>query len=167
MLPPTVEQSPRVPLAKKVRVPLFSTLHDVARDPEGKILLGTAITTIAVGTVVYMFLEGWDWIDALYFSVVTLATVGFGDLHPTTDLAKLFTVVYILTGVGIIAGFVSEVARRRRDRADSPVLDEIEHVEDVVVADATARRRSRRPVGNEAEDVSRVTGRGDAGPTVV
>jgi len=70
-----------------------------------------------------MFLEGWSPIDALYFSVVTLATVGFGDLHPTTDAAKLFTVIYILSGLGIIAGFLSEIPkyregsrRHRRDR---------------------------------------------------
>src|SRR5688572_31712273 len=78
------------------RLPMFSTLRSLGRDPEGKVLLGSAITTVAVGTVVYMFLEGWSWLDALYFSVVTLATVGFGDLHPTTDEAKLFTIVYII-----------------------------------------------------------------------
>jgi potassium channel subfamily K len=33
---------------------------------------------------VYSRLEGWSPVEALYFSVVTLATVGFGDLHPTT-----------------------------------------------------------------------------------
>ena len=45
-------------MPKKVHVP-FSTLRELARDPEGKILLGTAISTIAIGTIVYMWLEGW------------------------------------------------------------------------------------------------------------
>jgi hypothetical protein len=74
-----------------------------------------------------MVLEGWGWLDALYFSVVTLATVGFGDLHPTTDEAKLFTIVYIIFGVGILAAFVSEVAKRRTgvDRA-TPIIDGIQ-----------------------------------------
>jgi hypothetical protein len=115
-------------MARKRRVPLFSDLQDLASDPEGKILLGSAVSAIAVGTVVYSFLEDWDWLDALYFSVVTLATVGFGDLHPATNEGKLFTIVYIIFGVGIIAGFVSEVARRRREQAPPtpPAIDEIE-----------------------------------------
>jgi hypothetical protein len=93
---------------------MFSALRAVARDPEGKVLLIGAVTVISVGTVAYMGLEHWSLIDSLYFCVVTLATVGFGDLHPTTDAAKLFTVVYILIGIGILAGFVSELTKFRR-----------------------------------------------------
>jgi hypothetical protein len=44
---------------------------------------------------------------------VTLATVGFGDLHPTTDAAKLFTILYILFGLGVIAAFISEITKHR------------------------------------------------------
>lgn len=96
---------------------MFRAIRAMMRDPEGKVLVIAAVVTILVGTVVYMWLEGWSAVDALYFSVVTLATVGFGDLAPTTDVAKLFTVVYILTGVGIIAGFVSQMPRYQRPPA--------------------------------------------------
>ena len=82
-------------------------------DPEGKLILGSVAVLLAVGTVVYSVLEGWTLLDSLYFSVVTLATVGYGDLSPTTDLAKLFTIGYILTGIGIVAAFASEVAKHR------------------------------------------------------
>jgi hypothetical protein len=88
-------------------------MRALAREPEGRVLLVAVFLVLATGTIVYMALEGWTLIDALYFSVVTLATVGFGDLHPTTDLAKLFTVGYILTGIGIIAAFASELAKHR------------------------------------------------------
>ena len=159
-----VDGYPQGRMVKKVRVPMFSTLHALARDPEGKILLGTAVTAILVGTIVYMWLEGWGWIDALYFSVVTLATVGFGDLHPTTDLAKLFTVVYILTGVGIIAGFVSEVARRRRDHNTAPIIDGVEHIEDKVAEDVADRRERR---SGEIEAESAASSHGGTGPTAV
>jgi hypothetical protein len=93
---------------------MFPTLRAVARDPEGKVLLVGVFLIISIGTGVYMVLEGWSLVDALYFSVVTLATVGFGDLHPTTDLAKLFTVGYILSGIGILAGFASELTKHRQ-----------------------------------------------------
>jgi len=83
-------------------------------EPEGRILVFLTIGTILFGTVAYAAIEGWGPIDALYFSVVTLATVGFGDLHPTTDFGKLFTVGYIVFGVGIIAGFASELTKDRR-----------------------------------------------------
>ena len=92
---------------------MFAPMRAVARDPEGKVLVVTAFSLIGIGTVAYHFLEGWPLIDSLYFSVVTLATVGFGDLTPTTDLAKLFTVAYIMAGVGIIAAFASELSKVR------------------------------------------------------
>jgi hypothetical protein len=59
-------------------------------------------------------------VDAFYFSVTTLTTVGLGDLAPTTMLGKLFTVLYIFVGISLIAGFINTLAketlptRRRR-----------------------------------------------------
>jgi len=103
---------------------MFTPLRQVARDPEGKVLLGSAVLMIVTGTIVYSFLEGWPLIDSLYFSVVTLATVGYGDFTPTTDLAKLFTVGYILTGIGIIAGFASELAKYRKSER---IAERLEH----------------------------------------
>ncbi len=118
---------------------MFKPLRDMARDPEGKVLVMSAMATVAVGTFVYSALEGWSLIDALYFSVVTLATVGFGDLTPTTDIAKLFTVGYIVTGIGILAAFATELAKHRgaplveRIRTASSVEHEIvEETEELV-----------------------------------
>ncbi len=93
---------------------MFAPMRELAREPEGKVLLGSAVTVIAVGTIAYHILEGWPFVDSLYFSVVTLATVGYGDLHPTTDAAKLFTIGYILMGIGILAGFASELTKHRQ-----------------------------------------------------
>jgi voltage-gated potassium channel len=106
---------------------MFTPLRTMAGDPEGKVLLVSAATTVAAGTVIYSALEGWTLIDSLYFSVVTLATVGFGDLTPTTDVAKLFTVAYIITGIGILAGFASELTKHRGAR----VVDRIRTAETV------------------------------------
>ena len=71
-----------------------------------KMLAGAALGLLALGTIVYHYVEDWSWVDALYFSTVAVTTVGFGDLAPTTDGSKLFTVVYILTGIGIIATYL-------------------------------------------------------------
>jgi voltage-gated potassium channel len=109
---------------------MFTALRSMLRDPEGKILLAWASAQILIGTLAYMWLEDWSAVDALYFSVVTLATVGFGDLSPTTTAAKLFTVVYILLGLGVIAAFISEITKHRaaaisrlRARAGTPEPD--------------------------------------------
>lgn len=92
---------------------MFRPLQAMGRTPEGKVLLTSALGTLGVGTVAYTLMEGWSPLDSLYFCVVTLATVGFGDYTPTTELAKLFTIGYVLVGVGILAGFVSELTKYR------------------------------------------------------
>ena len=81
------------------------------RDPatRGPALL--VISLFLVGTTFYTLVEEWSVVDAFYFSTMTLATVGFGDLAPSTDESKLFTVVYVLAGVGILVSFFSELAR--------------------------------------------------------
>lgn len=43
--------------------------------------------------------------NSLYFSVITLTTIGYGDFSPQTDLGKMFTLVYIVIGVALILGF--------------------------------------------------------------
>jgi voltage-gated potassium channel len=51
-----------------------------------------------IGTLFYSLQEGWSLIDAFYFNVTTLTTVGLGDLTPKTPIGKLFTVGYIFRG---------------------------------------------------------------------
>lgn len=61
----------------------------------------TLISWIAFGTFVFHRLESWSRIESFYFAVVTITTVGYGDLTPSTELSKLFTSIYILVGVSI------------------------------------------------------------------
>jgi len=56
---------------------------------------------IVIGTLLFHRLEPWNWVQAFYFSVATITTVGYGDLYPTTDLSRIFTSFYILSGVSI------------------------------------------------------------------
>jgi voltage-gated potassium channel Kch len=81
------------------------------RDPEFRSLLFLVLITLLGGTVFYTLEEGWSVVDAFYFSVTTLTTVGLGDLSPQTTIGKLFTVVYIFAGLGIILGFIDTVAK--------------------------------------------------------
>ncbi len=94
-------------------------LKRVLAEPEGRVLAGLAAVQLAAGTVFYSLVEGWQWIDSLYFSVVTLATVGFGDFSPATDAGKIFTILFILNGVGIIVAFLNFIAERAGRRTGS------------------------------------------------
>jgi hypothetical protein len=75
-------------------------------DHAYKVLAASALTLVVVGTVVYRLLEDWSWVDSIYFSVIAVTTVGFGDLTPSTDASKMFTVVYVLVGISIVTAFL-------------------------------------------------------------
>ncbi|MFT5754634.1 MAG: voltage-gated potassium channel [Flavobacterium sp.] len=85
------------------------TLTSFIKDDEYRDLLFTTIIIIITGTLVYHFVEGWSYIDSLYFSVVTLTTIGYGDFAPQTDEGKLFTILYIVVGIGMILSFINTV----------------------------------------------------------
>jgi pimeloyl-ACP methyl ester carboxylesterase len=74
----------------------------VWRDPETKALPVVVGVLLVSGTVFYWAAEDWSLIQSLYFSVVTLTTVGYGDLTPTSDYSRIFTIIYILIGVGVL-----------------------------------------------------------------
>ena len=82
------------------------------RTPSVQVLLALTLALIGCATIAYRLLEGWRWVDALYFSVVTIATVGYGDLAPKTDGGKLFTVCYIMIGIGLFVSFASALSRQ-------------------------------------------------------
>ena len=90
---------------------LARALVAVWRDPETKALPFVASALILTGTIFYWRFEDWTFIQSLYFSVVTLTTVGYGDLTPTTDEARIFTIIYILTGLGVLVALLSSVAQ--------------------------------------------------------
>lgn len=61
---------------------------------------------LSIGCIFYHFIEGWSWIDAIYFSFISLTTVGFGDITPSTDFGKIFTIFYLTAGIGLILSFI-------------------------------------------------------------
>lgn len=85
------------------------------KDPATRGLAYLALTVLLVGTVFYRFVEGLRWLDALYFSLITLTTIGYGDFSPETDLGKIFTIFYVLIGLGILANFINVVANNQRN----------------------------------------------------
>lgn len=58
--------------------------------------------------------------DALYFTVVTMATIGYGDIHPTGQAARIVTVLAVVFNLIFVAALVSTIAARLRDRRPHP-----------------------------------------------
>ncbi len=88
------------------------------------VLFGVAL----IGTLWYRLVEGWSWSDAVYMTVITLATVGYGETNPLGTRGRLFTIALILMGVmtigyivnrfteAIIQGYFQEGIRLRQRR---------------------------------------------------
>lgn len=71
---------------------------------------------LAVGMVFYHAVEGLSWVDAYYFCIITLTTVGYGDITPKTDIGKIFTTFYLFVGIGMIGLFINTIMSRAQER---------------------------------------------------
>ena len=84
-------------------------LWDVFKDRDSRPVLYWALTTLLLGTLVYHWLEGWSYLDALYFCVISLATIGYGDFTPTTPIARAFTIIYVINGIVILLALFDRI----------------------------------------------------------
>jgi voltage-gated potassium channel len=57
---------------------------------------------IAIGVIGYMIIERWSFVDALYMTVITISTVGYGEVHVLSAVGKAFSIVLIVAGVGVV-----------------------------------------------------------------
>ena len=98
-------------------------LLDVLSDHDSRPAIFWALGTLLLGTFAYHWMEGWDYLDALYFCVVSLATVGYGDYTPTTPAAKVFTIFYIINGIAILLALFDRIRIVRGRRIERLVED--------------------------------------------
>ena len=89
---------------------LFHGLVVAFSDDRIRGLLMLTFAMIAVASLFYWYVEGWSYLDSVYFSVITIATVGYGDLSPQTALGKVFTIGYIFAGLGLFVAAASSIA---------------------------------------------------------
>ncbi len=65
-----------------------------------------------VGTVGFMFFEHFSFLDALFMTVISMSTVGYGTLHPLSPWGKIFAIVFILVSLGVVAYFISQITQQ-------------------------------------------------------
>lgn len=69
------------------------------------------LTLIFLGAYVYHQVENWRYLDSLYFTVMTVTTVGYGDFVPTKDISKIFTMVSSFLGIAMAFYFFSLIGK--------------------------------------------------------
>jgi voltage-gated potassium channel len=94
--------------------------------------------TIVIGTIGYMIIEGWSIFDAFYMASITLSTVGYGEVNDLSFAGRVFTVLLIFMGVGVIVYSFSFIA---------------EYIVSINMVDEYRKRRSVRMVRKLAEHV--------------
>jgi voltage-gated potassium channel len=105
---------------------------------------------ILLGTVGYMFLQRWSFEDSLYMTVITLATVGFREVHELDTVGRAWTMLFSIAGVAIIFGTVGIVAES-------------------LIAEAVSGRRAQRRMAQQIAELKQhfiLCGYGRVGSTV-
>jgi voltage-gated potassium channel len=77
---------------------------------------------ISIGTVFFHFVEGWSWLESYFFTVITISTVGYGQLVPVTPLGMIGTTVFIFVGLGVFIVAIQQFAlyhmRKREEHTE-------------------------------------------------
>ncbi len=112
---------------------LSKQFQELRRDLIGGVI--AFISLAFIGVIGYHFLEGWDWLDAIYMTVITLSTVGFGEVHTLQEDGRIFTIGLIMSGIvtvgymvnrvsdAVIQGYFKEIVRIRQQRRVIGKLD--------------------------------------------
>lgn len=67
------------------------------------------VTILSFGTFGYMFIEHSSFVDSLYMTMITISTIGYGEIFPLSTMGRIFTMVLILVGVGFVMFMFSKI----------------------------------------------------------
>ena len=73
--------------------------------------IGMLLLTVLFGTAGFMVIEGYGFLEALYMSVITISTVGFGEVRPLSNAGRIFTIALILINLGLFTYFITLLTR--------------------------------------------------------
>ncbi|RLI28341.1 hypothetical protein DRO53_01280 [Candidatus Bathyarchaeota archaeon] len=86
------------------------------------LLMVAVVAVFLTGTVGYAYMLGLPLLDSFYFTVVTISTVGYGEIYPTTPESRLFTTILIIIGIGVLAVALETITEELARRSVAEVL---------------------------------------------
>ena len=95
---------------------LFKEFAYYMKDGKFRSQIWSIVVLLLFGGVLFREVENWTFLDSVYFSVITLTTVGYGDLSPQTSLGKILTICYILAGLGIMGSFIATISSKNEEK---------------------------------------------------
>jgi hypothetical protein len=99
---------------------------DLLVDPRARPIFIYVAIFIILCAAVFHWLEGWGWLDSIYFVVITFTTIGYGDFAPTRPITKLITIFIALNGVAVLLMLFDEIRRVRSWHGVEEGSEEIE-----------------------------------------
>ena len=140
-------------MKKKEIVRMSHEEHQVYHRRIVYILIILAIVLFG-GATFYHYAEKWPYLDSVYFSASTITTVGYGDIHPITRLGKIFTIIYLFTGVGIAVYGLSLMASHFVEVREEFWLERIGKIK-IRQHTETLREKIRKLLNYESKDLVR------------
>jgi voltage-gated potassium channel len=123
------------------------------------------VILVVIYTVSILFfhtVEGWSFLDAAYFTTVTIATVGYGDFTPQTPLGKVGAIVLIFTGVSTGLYVITHVGAIREKTIDPQVQRRLEILRNLTsLQTGTVGRSELKKIKEKIENKPRYGGQGD------
>lgn len=81
-----------------------------------KNVLVALVALLAFGTVFFKFVEDWNWVDAFYFTATSINALGYGDIHPLTDVGKIAAAIFTFVSVSLFLYIIGLFAGRDADK---------------------------------------------------
>ena len=97
---------------------VWRTFRGMLQSPETRGLSILTMILVQGGAMFYHWAENLSWVDSYYLTVMTLTTVGYGDVAPQTAGGRIFTTFYVLLGVGIVVALVTSTATHAVEAAN-------------------------------------------------
>jgi voltage-gated potassium channel len=149
-------------LIRVVKLAQFDIIKDLFRKTGlHKVLIGIFITILIFWAAFFLFSPSYGWVDDFYFVIVTLTTVGYGDVTPKTYNEKVLAIILILIGVfvfSVITALMSSFLTDRildddeEDRV-SEIQETIEEKSENIMAEIKSVRMENKQLKDEANEL--------------